>query len=230
MYGIIHKEIFDSTVMSEGYEVVYVFVSMITLANEDDVVDMTAHTLASRIGMPLEKVEHALDRLTRPDPSSKSDMFEGRRVIPLHDIKETKSNRGWFVVNREDYIQEAQRKHRRSYMRDLMREKRGKKSANKKGSVSKLLDHIDIDIDININTDLARYRNIIPPPVRLVELYCRQRKNGIDPRAFLDHYETCGWVQGKGRKPIKDWQAAVRTWESTRKKEKDNSDPTEGAI
>lgn len=28
----------------------------------------------------------------------------------------------------------------------------------------------------------------------------------------MDFYEANGWVQGKG-KPIKSWQAAVRTWE-----------------
>ena len=42
--------------------------------------------------------------------------------------------------------------------------------------------------------------------------YCEERRNGIDPQRFVDYYTANGWVQGKG-KPIKDWKAAVRTWE-----------------
>jgi hypothetical protein len=52
-----------------------------------------------------------------------------------------------------------------------------------------------------------------------VAAYCQERSNGIDPQEFFDHYETCGWVQGRARKPIKNWQAAVRTWEKSREKQ-----------
>jgi hypothetical protein len=29
---------------------------------------------------------------------------------------------------------------------------------------------------------------------------------------FIDHYISNGWVQGKGKKPIVDWKAAMRNW------------------
>ena len=51
-----------------------------------------------------------------------------------------------------------------------------------------------------------------PPSVEEVASYCRERRNGIDPQHFVDYYTANGWSQGKGR-PIRDWQAAVRTWE-----------------
>lgn len=44
--------------------------------------------------------------------------------------------------------------------------------------------------------------------------YCAQRGNRIDAQRFYDYYEANGWVQGRGR-PLKDWRAAVRTWEKT---------------
>ena len=93
-YGIIHTKIFDSTVMAEGYEVVYVFQCMITLADQNDVVDMGLAALANRINMPKEKVEHALKRLGLPDDESKSSREEGRRIIPLSEVEEIDSNRG----------------------------------------------------------------------------------------------------------------------------------------
>lgn len=52
----------------------------------------------------------------------------------------------------------------------------------------------------------------IPPKLEEVTDYCRERNNGIDPQQFMDFYLANGWTQGKG-KPIRDWKAAVRTWE-----------------
>jgi len=49
------------------------------------------------------------------------------------------------------------------------------------------------------------------PTLEEVRDYCRERHNGVDPQAFLDHYESNGWRVGKAA--MKDWRAAVRTWE-----------------
>jgi len=57
MYGIIHKKIFDSTIIAEGHEVAYVFMAMIALADDEDICDMSLSALALRINMPLAKVE-----------------------------------------------------------------------------------------------------------------------------------------------------------------------------
>jgi len=54
-------------------------------------------------------------------------------------------------------------------------------------------------------------REIIPPKIELVTAYCIGRNNGIDPNNFIDHYEARGWMLGKTK--MKDWQAAIRTWE-----------------
>lgn len=66
----------------------------------------------------------------------------------------------------------------------------------------------------------AKAKRFVPPQLEEVAAYCRERNNGIDPEAFVDHYETNGWRQGKGAgRPIKDWKACVRTWENKRKSE-----------
>lgn len=66
-------------------------------------------------------------------------------------------------------------------------------------------------------------KKFTPPSVEEVTAYCRERHNGIDPEHFIDYYTARGWDLSKGRK-MKDWKAAVRTWE---KNEKDNSSPSE---
>lgn len=50
-----------------------------------------------------------------------------------------------------------------------------------------------------------------PPSVEDVTAYCRERKNGVDPQRFVDFYASKGWKIGSN--PMKDWKAAVRTWE-----------------
>ena len=51
----------------------------------------------------------------------------------------------------------------------------------------------------------------IPPTLEQVTSYCSERKNNVDPQRFIDFYESKGWMVGKNK--MKDWQAAVRTWE-----------------
>ena len=61
------------------------------------------------------------------------------------------------------------------------------------------------------NVEPKKKRYIIPPPVEDVAAYCAERNNGIDAQTFLDYYQSRGWMTGNTK--IKDWQAAVRTWE-----------------
>lgn len=66
-----------------------------------------------------------------------------------------------------------------------------------------------------------------PPTVDEVKAYCLERGNTVDAQVFVDFYTTNGWVQGKG-KPIKDWQAAVRTWERNSKSCQQKGSPKPG--
>jgi hypothetical protein len=56
-------------------------------------------------------------------------------------------------------------------------------------------------------------RRFTPPTLEEVTAYCLERKNGINPQGFLDSNQQKGWVVGKNRTPMKDWRAAIRTWE-----------------
>lgn len=51
----------------------------------------------------------------------------------------------------------------------------------------------------------------VKPTVEMVAEYCTERQNGVDPSKWWNHYEAKGWKIGNT--PMKDWKAAVRTWE-----------------
>lgn len=64
--------------------------------------------------------------------------------------------------------------------------------------------------------EVIKPQNIIPPTYDMVADYCAERKNGIDPQAFMDYYDERDWT--RNGKPLKDWHRAMHTWERNQKK------------
>ena len=54
-----------------------------------------------------------------------------------------------------------------------------------------------------------------PPTVQEVQEYCNERQNGIQAYTFVNFYQSKGWKVGN--QPMKDWRAAVITWEQKNK-------------
>lgn len=52
----------------------------------------------------------------------------------------------------------------------------------------------------------------VKPTLEEVKAYCRERESTVLAGAFYDWYESNGWKVGKN--PMKDWKAAIRTWEA----------------
>lgn len=64
------------------------------------------------------------------------------------------------------------------------------------------------------NINRGKSKKFIKPTIKEIKSYCKERKNNIDAETFFDFYESKGWVVGKSS--MKDWKAAVRTWERSR--------------
>jgi hypothetical protein len=58
----------------------------------------------------------------------------------------------------------------------------------------------------------APAKKFVKPTIEEVTAYCRERKKGVDPQMWMDYYKARGW-KFKGGQAMKDWRAAVRTWE-----------------
>ena len=78
----------------------------------------------------------------------------------------------------------------------------------------------------------TRAKRFTPPTLDDVSAYIRERGSNVDAQRFLDFYTAKGWMVGKNR--MKDWKAAVRTWE---KRDSDQNKPfvydygnTEGSL
>jgi hypothetical protein len=62
-----------------------------------------------------------------------------------------------------------------------------------------------------IQKEKTENKKFVKPTLAEVQAYCRERQNNVDAERWLDYYEANGWKVGKN--PMKDWRAAVRTWE-----------------
>ena len=72
-------------------------------------------------------------------------------------------------------------------------------------------DNTNINITNTNLTDSNKKAFFKKPTFDEVNNYCLERNNNIDPEAFIDFYESKNFMIGKNK--MKDWKAAVRTWE-----------------
>lgn len=92
---------------------------------------------------------------------------------------------------------------------------------------------IEKEIDSSASTTTKRKR-FEKPTLSEIKEYCIERNNNVDAQHFYDYYESNGWKVGKNS--MKNWQAAVRTWEknsytnTTKQTKKTNTEQTLDAI
>ena len=106
-----------------------------------------------------------------------------------------------------------------------MRKCRAKKEQLERNNVTPKLQNsygeieIELEKDIEIEKEIhssaksttTKRKRFEKPTISDVEQYCIERNNNVDPQHFVDYYESNGWKVGKNS--MKDWKAAVRTWE-----------------
>lgn len=139
MYAKIFMSIFDSTINEQPPHVFKVWVALIAFAQDGDgIVDMTVKALANRTELPIEQVQNAITILGSPDPMSRCQEQEGRRIVPIPDRPY-----GWQIVTFAHYRDIKRSGDRREYMREYMRERRGTSKqivSKRKQSLGRLAD------------------------------------------------------------------------------------------
>ena len=70
---------------------------------------------------------------------------------------------------------------------------------------------IEKEIDTKANKSPTKAKRFVKPTINEIQDYCIERNNNVNAEHFFDYYESNGWKVGKNS--MKDWKAAVRTWE-----------------
>ena len=135
----------------------------------------------------------------------------------------------------------------RLYDRRISEERKQKKltqSRNLEEILEKSTPEIEIELekDIKIEKEIhssaksttTKRKRFEKPTLSEIKAYCIERNNNVDAQHFFDYYESNGWKVGKNS--MKNWQAAVRTWEknsytnTTKQQKKTNTEQTLDAI
>lgn len=193
--------------------------------------------LIRRVGNMLVPYDHVkLGELTKTSPDTVIVALELLKKIGLIEILE---NGELYVAQVEEMIG-SQSKSAFKKQQQIERRKNQQKLEGGKG-VEKIPPKIDIelekdkeiDIEEDIDNDCANAQQeptptkttkFIKPTIEEIQAYCLERNNDVDAERFFDYYESNGWKVG--RNSMKDWKAAVRTWErgnNQTKKENKNS-------
>ena len=104
--------------------------------------------------------------------------------------------------NKKEIEEQSERKNKESEKSERFSEK-PKKADNDNEN--------DNEHDNENDNDNVKRKRFKAPALSEVQAYCAERKNNVDPERFMAYYTFNGWKVGKN--PMKDWKAAVRSWE-----------------
>jgi len=143
--------------------------------------------------------------------------FSNEYICELLKVRDRQARECLYHLIDSGYVEVVRFDGRKRYIRSALKFQAGwQKTATQGGTIppyNKQEEEININNNNNNNKGRSRFQK---PTLEEVAEYCRLRNNGIDPEAFYAYYESKGWTIGKS--PMKDWKAAMVTWE---KKEKE---------
>lgn len=94
---------------------------------------------------------------------------------------------------------------------DVTLQKRNVTQTEEDKSKSKSKSKSRLEVDSTGDCKGAARPRFTPPTMDEVSDYCKQRGNTVDAQRWFDYYTSNGWMVGKNH--MKDWKAAIRTWE-----------------
>lgn len=96
-YARVHVTILDSSI-AEDFRTRHIFedfLKVCSIGEDGGVVDMTRAALARRFNVPIDELNFAITKLEAPDPQSRDQAFEGRRLHRLDEHRDW----GWKIIN-----------------------------------------------------------------------------------------------------------------------------------
>lgn len=207
-----NRKIRQIEAMPDGDTLVVIWLKLLTLAGVTNDkgwvyftqdIPYTEELLATQFNRPINTVRLALK------------VFQQFQMIEVVDDVIHVSN--WEKYQNVEGMEKVREQTRKRVAR--FREKQKQIECNDTVTLRNGTD-IEEELDIDKKEKINKKENaprFTRPSLEEVKAYCDERGNHIDPEQFINFYDSNGWKVGKNA--MKDWKAAVRTWEKRYKEE-----------
>ena len=221
MFGKFFAQTFTGSMYGAGAVVFAVWSYAIANKDESGELELNPRLLAGMIGCDHKEVETAIEYLASPDPGSRSEKEEGRRIVGIgHRFM-------WRVVNHEEFLAIARREHLRLYNREKKRAERQRNRGKdvkvqstdvktRQGSSA----HVDVDVDVSVSSRKKKRgtrKRFKPPTIEEVRAYVKEKGYTFDPEAFHAYYDSQGWKKANGQK-VSSWKGCCVTFQKNQPK------------
>lgn len=119
MYVKLFSSLFDGSIRGKP-DLILVFVNMLARAMPDGTDDRHIRAISDETGLSLDRVQKAINELEAPDPESRTDAEDGRRIKRLSVSRKW----GWLIVNYVRYRNTRDEESRRIQNREAQRRSR----------------------------------------------------------------------------------------------------------
>lgn len=170
-FNKLFSTILDSTLWQESPETTKVWITMLAMADRNGEVQASVPGLAHRAVVSLDECKKALECFMSPDPYSRTEDHEGRRIAEIEG--------GWVLLNHSKYRKLMSVEERREYNRKKQAEYRAKKKmSNNVNDVSLTVNdseqcqhsteaEVEVEVEAKRNTPLPPKGGWSPDPDQL---------------------------------------------------------------
>lgn len=204
--------------LKDGDALIVVWLKMMILAaevNENGYLLFTdkqpydAELLATQFDRPIELIQDALDTFIKYDMIDET-ISKAGTIYSISNWEKYQNTDGMERIREQNRVRKQRERDRKRDIEDDCHVTERDSHATDKEE--------DKEKDKEKNT--KKRTAFVPPTVDEVKIYCTERNNKVDAQTFIDFYESKGWMIGSNK--MKDWKAAIRTWE---KRHNDNKPP-----
>ncbi len=190
MYGKLFASLYQGTLRGKSHAIL-VFTNLIAHQGLDFTVDKHWRAIADETGLTVDEVKAAIKELEAPDPESRSEDEEGRRIVPLDGHRAW----GWRIVNGPKYRayrNEEDRREQNRIAQDKWRKKNKPASAKVSGECAESA-HAEEEVDAEAKVEVPP-----KPPVVVKEPTQKQKEREelkVRLGGFFNRRPTRAWSE-----------------------------------
>lgn len=171
-FVVIDAEILSSSVWSEAAHVKLAWLTMLILCDTDGYVGASIPGIAHAAGVTVAQTRDALALFMRPDPDSRTQANEGRRIEP--------AERGFRILNFREHLDRLSAERRKT--RDRVRKFRARKRESADGNVTVLPGNREQGIGTSTEGRKDDLPPLPPPPEERAERATKETIHSLQLR------------------------------------------------